>query len=61
LLKSIMCPAFMLCSATADFSGRSNRMCLMCSLHMASMDLPVWPMYTFPLAGNTVHTRDFQA
>jgi hypothetical protein len=47
-LKSILCLAFMLCSATADFSGWSSCMCLMCSLHLASMDLPVWLMYTFP-------------
>jgi hypothetical protein len=48
LLKSIWCPVFTQCSATADFSGWSRRMCLICPLHLVSMDLPVCPMYTFP-------------
>jgi hypothetical protein len=48
VVEIMLFPAFMLCSATADFSGWSSRMRLMCSLRVVSMDLPVWPMYTFP-------------
>jgi hypothetical protein len=47
LLKSMLCPVLMLCSATADFCGWSSYTCLICSLHLASTDLPVWPIYTF--------------
>jgi hypothetical protein len=36
------------CSATEDLSGCSRQMCLLCSLHLVSMDLPVWPLYTLP-------------
>jgi hypothetical protein len=39
LLKSIWCPVFALCSATADSSSWSRHMCLICSLHLVSMDL----------------------
>jgi hypothetical protein len=38
LLKSMLCPVSNLCSATADFSGWPRRMCLICSLHLASTD-----------------------
>jgi hypothetical protein len=47
LLKSSWCPVLMLFSATTDFSSWLSHMCLICSLHLASVDLSVWPMYTF--------------
>jgi hypothetical protein len=46
LLKSMWCPVLKLCSATVDLSGYLKRMCLICSLHLTSIDLPVWPTYT---------------
>jgi hypothetical protein len=41
LLKSMLCPASMLCSTTADLSGWPRHMCLICSLHLVSLVLPV--------------------
>ena len=37
-----------LCSATADFSGCSNLICLSCSLMRSWTDRPLCPMYTLP-------------
>jgi hypothetical protein len=36
-------PRLMLCSATADLSGCSRRMCGWCSLTLVSMERPVCP------------------
>jgi hypothetical protein len=57
LLKSMQCPVLVLCSATADISGWSRPMCLLCSLQLASMDLPVWPTYTLPPSSLEFGTR----
>jgi hypothetical protein len=51
-LKSMRCPVLTLCSVTADSSGCSRRMCLLCSLHLVSRDLPV-PHWNAVLMQNT--------
>lgn len=45
LLKLISCPVSSLCSATTDFSWWPRCVCLMWSLHLVSMVLPICPTY----------------
>jgi hypothetical protein len=45
-LKSMRCSALLLCYATAEFSCWSSCMCLLRSVHLASVVPPLCPTYT---------------
>jgi hypothetical protein len=42
------CVRHLCCVPQPQISPVDRVVCVSCSLHLASMDLPVWPMYTFP-------------
>jgi hypothetical protein len=51
------------CVPQPQISGWSSRMCLICTLHLASINLLVWLMYTFPyLQGiqESIHRPDWE-